>query len=179
MPEDIRTLIIRPVGHDDLEAIGAFYASLSRRTLRDRYFEAASPLAAGPIDHLVDADGLDRITLIAEERSRSTIVAEAMTIRADHDPELADAAIVIADGWQGRGVGRELIRRLADSAWEAGIRRWRVQRLVSNARVAALFDTVGAPAAVIEEAGIADAVYRLFTPHQPQQGALAQSVTAG
>ena len=158
------TLAIRPIRGSDLEALAAFYRGLGVETLRARYFVAASPFAAGPIDHLVTPDGFDRITLVAETADGRGIIAEAMSIRSDLDTELADAAIVVADAWHGRGIGRRLIARLAAEAWETGVRRWRVQRLSTNERVAALFSAAGMPGAVLEEAGVADTVYRLFPP---------------
>jgi RimJ/RimL family protein N-acetyltransferase len=45
-------------------------------------------------------------------------------VRSSHDPELPEAAIVVNDWWQGRGLGSLLARELAARARGLGIRRF-------------------------------------------------------
>ena len=50
----------------------------------------------------------------------------------DADQADAEFAIVVADGWQGRGIGRRLIERLAAIARRRGVRRLYGEILSTN-----------------------------------------------
>ena len=51
----------------------------------------------------------------------------------------AEVAFVVADAWQGRGLGSVLFRRLAARAAELGVRRLVAETLFSNRRMLAVF----------------------------------------
>ena len=57
----------------------------------------------------------------------------ARFVRLDHQPEVAEAAIVVVDAWQGRGVGSLLGARLAEAARARRIRRFSATILSDNA----------------------------------------------
>jgi GNAT superfamily N-acetyltransferase len=59
-------------------------------------------------------------------------VAVARFVRLAHDPEAAEAAIVVADSYQGRGLGKLLALKLADEAKPRGIRRFTATILGEN-----------------------------------------------
>ena len=57
--------------------------------------------------------------------------------------EEADFAIVLADAWQGRGLGRELMSRLIDSARQRGLRKLRGDVLATNTGMLTLARRLG------------------------------------
>jgi len=58
-------------------------------------------------------------------------------------PDEADFAIVLADAWQGLGLGRELMSRLTDAARRYGLRRLRGDALATNTGMLALARRLG------------------------------------
>ena len=58
--------------------------------------------------------------------------------------EIAEAAVAVIDDWQGRGLGRVLLERLAIRAHDEGIRHFSASLLVENRAMLALFERLGA-----------------------------------
>ena len=63
-------------------------------------------------------------------------IGVARYVRDNHDPSLAEVAVVMADEWQGRRVGTALLGRLGDRAYSAGVERL-VGRLIVGTRLPA------------------------------------------
>lgn len=51
-------------------------------------------------------------------------VGVARYVRSTSEPDAAEAAIAVVDDWQGRGVGRALLNRLATRARQEGVSRF-------------------------------------------------------
>ena len=58
-------------------------------------------------------------------------------------PQEADFAIVLADAWQGLGLGGELMSRLIAAARQRGLRKLSGQALATNTRMVALARRLG------------------------------------
>lgn len=160
-------LEIRPVWPDDAAEVRAFYESLSADTLWLRYFVTTPPLARRDIDWFVNVDHRDHLALVAVATMGNNvgcIVGEARSIRYSTDPKTAEAAVVVADAWQGRGVGSRLVGALAEAATRSGVDRWRVVRLSENVAAARVFEKVGDVESDGATAGVRESVYRLRRP---------------
>src|ERR687884_309371 len=70
------------------------------------------------------------------------LVAVARYVRLPADPATADAAIVVGDPWQRRGLGRRLAIMLADAARLQGIERFSATMLSDNPAALALMRTL-------------------------------------
>jgi acetyltransferase len=69
------------------------------------------------------------------------IIAEARYV-VDPESDSAELAVAVADGWQGFGLAKALLRRLARHA-AAGVRSLTGDTLASNARILHLARTSG------------------------------------
>lgn len=156
-------LEIRPVSPQDASEVRAFYESLSADTLWLRYFVTTPPLERRDINWFVNVDHHDHVALVAVVTwgGVDCIIGEARSIRYAEDPETAEAAVVVADAWQGRGIGSRLVAELAAAAVRTGVQRWRVVRLAENVAAARVFERVGAPAADQVTAGVRESIYEL------------------
>jgi GNAT superfamily N-acetyltransferase len=67
----------------------------------------------------------------------------ARYVRDRNDPQAAEIAITIADEWQGRGLGRELLARLSRRARQEGIRRFTALVAAGNVAMTALLRNAG------------------------------------
>ena len=71
-------------------------------------------------------------------------VGIARYIRDPDDPRAAEIAVTIADDWQGRGLGSELLAQLSDRARQAGIGRFTATVSADNVAMTGLLWKMGA-----------------------------------
>ena len=125
-------VVIRPIARTDRERLAEAFSELSEDTRRRRFGGLASRLGARDLDRLTDIDHHEHEALAAVATGSGRIVGVARYVRLPHDPGAAEVAIAVDDGWQGRGVGRRLMRQLAERARDEGITRMRDYDGVDN-----------------------------------------------
>jgi len=133
-------VVIRPIRPSDREPLVEAHARLSPETVRRRYLAPKPQLSRRELTYLTEVDGVDHVAYVAVAAGR--IVGVARWVRLEDDPETAEAAVVVADGWQGQGLGRRLGIALADAARERGVRRFSALLLSDNAAAHALFASI-------------------------------------
>jgi acetyltransferase len=126
---DGAVVTIRPIHADDLELERQFIANLSRTTGYQRLMSTRTPSLA-ELRRFTDIDPAREVALIATTRTDGIEreVGVARYVKDETTPGEAEFAIVLADAWQRRGLGRKLLAALIDAA-----RRDGVQRLVGTA----------------------------------------------
>jgi acetyltransferase len=110
-------LTIAPLRDGDVHTVRAVVERLGPRSRHQRFGKTelqSSDLA------LFAGVGDGRHVLVARAGSRPVAVAHLVR---DGDPSSAEAAVMVADEWQGIGIGTALARRLAVDAAAAGIGR--------------------------------------------------------
>jgi acetyltransferase len=117
-------VVVRPIGPDDAQMLQVFVRRLSTRSRRFRFFAALAELSAAQLDRFVNVDPARDLALVALGRREegTAIVAEARYALAQ-EGDTAEFAIAVADDFQGRGLGRHLVKRLLVTAWRRGVRR--------------------------------------------------------
>lgn len=117
-------VVVRPIGPDDASLLQAFVRRLSPRSRRFRFFAALAELSAAQLDRFVNVDPARGLALVAlnGRQEGTAIVAEARYALAQ-EGEKAEFAIAVADDFQGRGLGKQLVKRLLATAWRLGVRR--------------------------------------------------------
>ncbi len=144
---------IRPIRPDDSAALQTFHRGLSEQSIYLRFFAALPELADDRARYFAGADGRDRVALVAlDPASPGTIIA---VLRYDRLPgtDRAEYAAVVADRWQGRGLGMAMSRRLIAIAQRGGIRTFIAFTLPENDRMRHLFRELGLPEQTRWEAG--------------------------
>ena len=121
---DASVVVVRPIAPDDATMLQAFVRRLSARSRRFRFFVALAELSAMQLDRFVNVKPHAGLALVALSRRPESvaIVAEARYALVQ-EGENAEFAIVVADDFQRRGLGRHLVKRLLAAAWRAGVRR--------------------------------------------------------
>lgn len=140
---DWRGLRIRPLRPADADALQDFVRRLSDRSRYLRFFRPLPELPPWLLKQLVEADGLREQVLVAvaPNGAGTRIVGLAQfTLEADNSCEFA---LVIADDWQGRGLGRRLMQTLLSAAQAAGIAQMRGDVLLENRAMLALARGLG------------------------------------
>ncbi len=144
LPGD-RHVLVRPVRPDDAALEQAFVVALSPNARQLRFHMGLSALSDAMTRMLVQVDPRRHVALVAESRSDlggPVMVADARYAVTERDDE-ADFAIVVADAWQGLGLGRALMLRLAQRARRQGLRRLRGDVLRHNYRMQAVVQGLG------------------------------------
>jgi acetyltransferase len=105
-------LVIRRLTQQDGAVVQAFVRGLTPRSRRERYFSAISELPP---------QELERTTRRSDPHDASLAAFDGNALVALAECAGGEIALVVADPWQGSGVGRELMQRLLDHARRASL----------------------------------------------------------
>jgi acetyl coenzyme A synthetase (ADP forming)-like protein len=154
---DGTTVHLRPLAASDATALDRFYAGLSEDSVQFRFFGQGGGRRA--LQRLLSADGSTEFALIAE--CSGTIVALAQYARDTKDASRAEAAFLVADAMQGRGIGTRLLEQLAEHARERGVSTFHADVLGSNSRMLQVFVDSGFDVRSRTEHGVIEVVFPL------------------
>jgi GNAT superfamily N-acetyltransferase len=132
---------VRPIAPEDRAALAAGFARLSPESRFRRFLSPKKELSERDLDVLTRVDHHDHEALVALDADTDDGLGVARFVRTA--PDRAEPAVVVADDWQGRGVGTLLLDLLAERAWEEGVRTFSATLLASNARARGLLDALG------------------------------------
>ncbi len=129
-------VVLRALHPGDLDREIAFATGLSVQTLHLRMQYSTKGLTRDDAVRLLQLDYVDSLAVGAfvDGATGDELVGVSRYARepgADH----AECAIVVADAWQGRGLGTELMRSLGAAAKARGIRRLEGASLAENQRI--------------------------------------------
>lgn len=147
---DGRSVILRPVLPQDAEAIRGFFATLSPASRLRRFHGVVNRLPDGALEAMTSIDYQRHLALVAEVRTDDAadgptgLVADARYVVDDDADDRAEFAIAVADDWQGLGLGRALLERLARHARARGLHRLDGAVLADNEPMLALLGRLGA-----------------------------------
>jgi len=135
---DGTTLRLRQATPEDYEEIKLFYDRLSPES-RYLRFHGAGRTDAAARRH-AEADGVDRVSLIARHGGRVVAVAGYERLR---EPHAAEVAFAVAEDFRARGTATRMLEQLAQIAAERGIRRFDAYVLASNRPMLGVFAQAG------------------------------------
>ena len=137
---DGRTVRIRPITVDDDERVLQLYAHLSPESMYLRFFSAVPAEMARDIERLTEVDQDEHVVIAAEVDDELVALA-----RYDRQPpgDVAEAAFVVDDEHQHRGLGTLLLEHLAAIGRERGIRRFIATILPHNRPMLEVFRDAG------------------------------------
>ncbi len=123
-------LLTRPIRADDKRLLERGLANLSETSVQRRFLSPKPRFSGAELRYLTEVDGVNHMALVAERPTQPArgIIGVARYVRLPEDPQAAEVAIVVADSWQGRGVGsllaEELGRRARGNGITASPPRW-------------------------------------------------------
>lgn len=135
-PAGARALLIRALRPDDLELERQFVANLSPATLYLRLQYSTNQPNLRDLVRLLDLDYHDRLAVAAiDDSPADAAIAGVARYARLGTSRVAECAIVVADAWQGLGVGSELMRSLAAAARDRDIDDLEGTTLAENQRI--------------------------------------------
>jgi ribosomal protein S18 acetylase RimI-like enzyme len=122
---------VRPIRPEDRRPLAEAFARLSPESRYRRFFTPMNQLSEGTLTYLTDVDHRDHEALVAVSQDGG-LVGVARYVRVAPDSGVAEAAVTVIDDWQGRGLGRRLLQRLATRARHEGVRQFSALVKVEN-----------------------------------------------
>jgi GNAT superfamily N-acetyltransferase len=139
-------ILVRPILPEDKERLREGFLRLSAQSRYRRFLTSQGHLSEQQVRHLTEIDYADHMAWVAVDPSRPARpgVGVARYVRLPEEPTVAEAAVTVLDEYQRRGIGTILLRMLAGSAREHGIRSFRGYVLAENAPMREILQGLGA-----------------------------------
>ena len=135
---------VRPIRPEDAEIEQSFVRELSDESRYNRFMDTLRELSPRLLAHFTRVDYDRHMALIAVAgKNGGEIQVGVARYVADDDRTRAEFAIVIADGWQHKGLGTRLMQALMAAASGAGIRILHGAVLASNHKMLRLMARLG------------------------------------
>jgi RimJ/RimL family protein N-acetyltransferase len=125
---------IRPIRPDDKGLLSDGLRRLSDESVQRRFLTLKRSFSSSELRYLTEINAVDHVALVAEDPRDPArgLIAVGRFVRLAEDSEAAEIAIVVADDWQGRGVGSLVGRHLAHAARNRGIKRFTATMAAEN-----------------------------------------------
>jgi acetyltransferase len=162
----VQLRFLRP---DDVERLKAFFYRLSPQSVFYRLLEYRTAISDEEARWLCEVDGRNRVAIAAAigDGADEAIVAVA---RYGIDPkgpaDVAEAAVVVEDAYQKRGLGKTLVGRLVEYARTHGVRRFSATIHVNNDAILSFINYSGFKVDRTLNGGAWDVVIYLDRPPQ-------------
>ena len=150
---DGSTVDLMPIEPSDEQRLARFHHGLSRDTIRRRFFYVHPELTDAELHRFTHVDHVSREAIVAVADGEIIAVARFDRIEGS---TAAEVAFVVADSWQGRGLGTALLSRLAARARHLGVTRLVAETLADNRQMLAVFHHAGLPITEQADGGIVD-----------------------
>jgi len=136
--------VIRPAAAADAPAIQGLVRSLTPTSRYSRFFSGVQELSPEWLVRFTHVEPRKDVSLLAAiVRNGREILAGMGQYAVDPYPERCDFAVVVADEWQGFGLGRRLLGNLECVARAAGIERIEGEVLAHNSSMLGLAHAMG------------------------------------
>jgi acetyltransferase len=146
--QDGTTVIIRPIRPEDAELEKNFIQLLSPEARHFRFMQELKELTRATLVRFTQLDYDRELALIAlEQTDGSDATVENILGLASYvmnpDGSTCEFALVVADAWQGKGLGTRLMNELMHAARLRGFRELNAEVLADNANMLELMDNLG------------------------------------
>jgi acyl-CoA hydrolase/GNAT superfamily N-acetyltransferase len=143
--KDNLVIFFRPAKPIDERLLQEFFYSLSDKSTYHRYFTSKKTLLHREAQWLVNLDYKERMAIVGimkDEKGNEKIVAVG---RYDlmSSTDMAEVAFTVSDQYQGRGVGKFLLKYLIQIAKERGILGFTAEVLATNPGMLRVFQKSG------------------------------------
>lgn len=129
---------LRSLRSDDEARIKAFFYRLSPESIFYRLLEYRTMITDAEARQLCEVNASTRVAIAATrltEEGEDIIAVARYSVLSPETPDIAEAAIVVEDAFQRRGLGTLLIRRLVQYARAHGVRRFVATVHYNNAQI--------------------------------------------
>jgi RimJ/RimL family protein N-acetyltransferase len=152
---------LRRLGRGERRPVLEVFDGMSPRSRLRRFHSPKPRLRDEELDQLVDVGCCGREAVAAVEVATGRAIGIARFVRDVADRSTAEVAFEVVDEWQGRGVGRRLMRELSALARRQGVARVRADVAAGNEPAFALLRGAGDVVSTTSEDGVFDVLVEL------------------
>lgn len=163
-PASIQSLEIRPIKASDKAALAAAVEQSSDDAIYHRFLNPHGRLTAAELRYFTEVDHRDHEALLAVDPASGIGVGVARYVRDRERRDSAESAMSVLETWQGRGVGKALLHRLAERARAEGIARFTTLMLADNTPMRRLLANLGEPVVLDTALGSVELAVDLEAP---------------
>jgi RimJ/RimL family protein N-acetyltransferase len=151
---DGSTVHIRPISPEDKAALSQAFDRLGEESRYRRFLSAVKRLDARTLEYFTEVDHVSHEALIAIDPDDGELVGVARYVRLSREAEAAEVAMVVADGWGGRGLATVLLSQLTTLAQAAGVVRFVATCLTVNRDATRVLTSLGPTQVEPREGGV-------------------------
>jgi GNAT superfamily N-acetyltransferase len=141
--QDSRIVRVRPLRATDRATYERAVIDLSPRSRYLRFFAPMTKPSERLLDQMTHIDGRRHVAYVALTLDEATAVGVVRYVRTADIARAGEVAIAVADDWQGRGLGGQLLRHTIEHARRAGLESLAATTLRENAGAARLLRVAG------------------------------------
>ncbi len=141
---DGRVALVAALHPDDRRRYLTGVSHMSPESLYRRFMTPMERLSEMQLRYLLEIDHRDHEALLAVDEESGEAVGVTRFVRLER-PAIAEAAIIVVDEWQGNGLGKAMLRVLAQRGRELGIERFEATVLGENRPMLSLLQSLGPP----------------------------------
>ncbi len=167
--------LVRPVRATDKGRFRRAFETLSSLSRYRRFLAHKNALSDADLRFFTEVDGERHYALVAlkprGDGGEGELIGAARYIRLDDDADTAEIAVAVVDAYQRRGIGKLLLERLRQVAYERGIRRIRVHLMADNVPVRNLLESLFGDQPLERDGNIISGDIPLFAPESEAERA--------
>lgn len=154
--KDGSEVIVRQVRPEDKPLFVAGWERFGEESRFKRFIGHKRRLTMDELVRFMEIDHVDQEAIGALDARAREGVGVARYLRLAERPDVAEVAVAVIDAWQGRGLGRVLLRRLTARAAEHRIHKFTASLFIDNRAMLALFERLGEVRVIGGEGRIVD-----------------------
>jgi RimJ/RimL family protein N-acetyltransferase len=138
-------IFLRPVKISDEALVKDFFYSLSDKSMYKRFISSRKDMPHERLQQYVVIDYTKEMVILSvvENREKEQIIAGVGQYGINTNTHSAEVAVTVADEWQGKGIGTELLKHLTYVAKRQGLLGFTAEVLVENRPMMSLFEKGG------------------------------------
>jgi RimJ/RimL family protein N-acetyltransferase len=158
-------VLIRPVRPEDKDLFVRGWERFGEESRYKRFMGHKRRLTMDELVRFTELDHVDHEAVGALDARGREGLGVARYLRLPNRPDVAEVAVAVIDAWQGRGLGRVLLRRLTARAAENRIHKFTASLFIDNKAMLSLFKRLGDVRVIGGEGQILDLDVELPVAH--------------
>ena len=162
--KDQTRVFMRPLKLTDESLLRSMFYKLSDESVHNRFFSMIKSMPHKKLQEFLRVDyGADMALVVLTDPDESGEMVAIAHYHRDEREHFADAAFLVRDDYQGKGIGTVLMNTLVDIAIEHGVAGFTANVLLDNAGMLRIFHKCGYPV----ESELESGTYSLRIPFTP------------
>jgi len=130
-----KRVLLRPIKPEDENLLRELFNSLSEESMRYRFFQVIREMSHETMTRYCNIDYSREIAIIAETQVKKKKIVGVARMILQPDRRKGEFAVVVADKWQGLGLGSKLVKQIIEVSKDMGLDTLSADVLTSNRKM--------------------------------------------